>query len=282
MAEFGADFHREAAAPWWKSLFRFTPVIGTFLAVCAAVFLAMSVHAVLSPAGLMTSSSAALNVASQPLLDRTNFGWKLLLDGGRMTAYGEWWRVITSSIVHLNASHLVFNLLAIFFIGQAIERNYGATITAGVVLASAGGGALACLWFQPGVMVGGASTVAFGLMAMLFGMKIRAREQTRSAVAMVIIYFGWTFIAPGVSLWGHVGGFAGGLVIFILVAGLLGWSDRPGHAATQQKVRGAEVSAVVAGVLLIATAMWVGVANKYPVPRAPVTAISSPSSSANQ
>ena len=103
--------------------------------------------------------------------------------------------------------------------------------------------------------MGGASTVGYGLLAMLLGMKLAEREQMASAIVMVLIYFAWTIYTPGVSLWGHVGGFLGGGVSYFAVRGLLGPTAGPAQ------LRRAETGALIIGAAALIAAGAVGVIN---------------------
>src|SRR5699024_7187269 len=116
---------------------------------------------------------------------------------------------------------------------------------------------------QPEATMGGASTVGYGLLAMLLGMKLAEREQMASAIVMVLIYFAWTIYTPGVSLWGHVGGVLGGSTTYLVVRGLLGPLTGPVqdplYAPTQ--VRLAENGALIIGAAALIAAGAVGVVN---------------------
>lgn len=201
------------------------------------------------------SGQGVLYALESPLSDSDNLGWWFILSAEEMSQLNQWWRAATAAIVHLDAAHITFNMLAIYFIGQAVEQYFGHRITAAMILASAGGGALACLLFQPEATMGGASTVGYGLLAMLLGMKLTQREQIVSAIVMVVIYFAWTLYTPGVSIWGHVGGFLGGAAIYLAVRGLLGRTPGP------EQLRRAETSSLIIGAATLVAAGAVGVLN---------------------
>lgn len=231
---------------------RAIPAITSFIGVNALVFLVMIGQALFHGSGLRSFDN--------PLIDRRNIGWDLLLSSGHMSEYGQWWRAVTSSFVHLDASHLIFNLLALLFIGQAVERTLGSAVTVWAMIGAIGWGSITCLIMQPNAMMGGASTVVYGLMAALVGIKLAAREQLVSVAVMVAIYFAWSMFTPGVSLWGHVGGFIGGSVGYLAAGGLrpaLGLRAVLGdhqHTAISPATK-----AGVAGVLSIIVAAAVGV-----------------------
>lgn len=238
-------------------------MIATFVAINVTVYAAMALQAVFHVFRQGFSGRGVVYALESPLSDSQNFGWELLLSAEKMAEHGQWWRAATASIVHLDAAHIAFNMLAIYFIGQAVEQRFGHRITAGMILAAAGGGALACLTLQPEATMGGASTVGYGLLAMLLGMKLAEREQMASAIVMVLIYFAWTIYTPGVSLWGHVGGFLGGGASYLAVRGLLGSTavPVPDCDPAQAQVRRAETGALAIGAAALIAAGVVGVLN---------------------
>lgn len=238
-------------------------MIATFVAINVTVYAAMALQAVFHVFRQGFSGRGVVYALESPLSDSRNFGWELLLSAEKMAEHGQWWRAATASIVHLDAAHIAFNMLAIYFIGQAVEQRFGHRITAGMILASAGVGAFACLTLQPEATMGGASTVGYGLLAMLLGMKIAEREQMASAIVMVLIYFAWTIYTPGVSLWGHVGGFLGGSTTYFVVRGLFGPTTGPvpDPISAPTQVRRAETGALIIGAAALIAAGAVGVIN---------------------
>ncbi|RAV32279.1 rhomboid family intramembrane serine protease [Corynebacterium heidelbergense] len=185
------------------------PLTGGVIAVSCGVYLLMAVQAA-QRVGL----SAAI---TDPLQDPQNLGWKLMLMGGYMKAYDEGWRVLTAAVVHLNLTHLVLNCIFLALFGRPLERNLGSAVMAGLALTSAAGGAGASLLMHPEAPMGGASTIAYGMMALLLGLQWTHRDQLGATLVLVVLNFGFTLTTPGISLWGHVGGFVAGLAVFAVV-----------------------------------------------------------------
>lgn len=154
---------------------------------------------------------------TNPIRHPGDWGWSLLLDPGRVAAYGQWWRVLTASVVHLGLMHLLFNMFLIFLIGRELERFYGAWVVAGSMVAGASGGALACLLMQPGSAMGGASTIGYAFCVMLLGLARLRRQDLVAPFVLIAVNFGYTFTTGNVSLWGHVGGAVAGLLVAILL-----------------------------------------------------------------
>ena len=149
------------------------------------------------------------NIAEPLASPRSTVGWSLLFDAGSISAHHEWWRVLTAALVHLNPGHLILNMILIFLLGREVEREYGHVVMAALIVACASGGALACMIFEPLTPVAGASTVGFGLFAMLLALTKRRRQPLAGPLVLLAVNIGFSFFG-GVSLWGHLGGLTAG------------------------------------------------------------------------
>lgn len=141
---------------------------------------------------------------------------------GPAVASGEWWRLLAAGFLHGSLMHLAFNMFALYSIGAILEPIMRETHKWGfqaLYLGSLLGGSLGAWVLEPNVAAVGASGAVFGLLG-----------------AMVIIPairgFGWnglgvlpwlgfnlfiTFLVPGISVGGHVGGLlAGGGLAYVL------------------------------------------------------------------
>jgi membrane associated rhomboid family serine protease len=128
------------------SRFRWTPV-SIFAAVLALVFLAQSVEQVWLGGSTLVNSLA------------------LSMEGLQQ---GQIWRLISYALLHDGFWHLLGNILALLFIGLALERDIGARAT-GVVLAlfaMAGGLAFTLVHASTGGVLVGASAIGIGLLAL--------------------------------------------------------------------------------------------------------------------
>lgn len=154
--------------------------------------------------------------------------WDLMMVAPEITDGGEWWRLATSALVHLSIAHLLLNLLLIILIGRELERAYGTVTMVVSMVVCAVGGSLAALWFAPDYAVGGASTIGYGMFAMLVGLSVQRRTDVRGPLALIGVNLAFTVTAGGVSLAGHIGGLAAGA----LVALFLWWRYRRGVTST--------------------------------------------------
>ena len=81
------------------------------------------------------------------------------------------------------------------------------------MLACAVGGGLAVVWLEPLSVVGGASTIGYGLFAMLVGLSVSRGSDVRAPIALIVVNLLYSITAGGVSVSGHLGGLATGAVI---------------------------------------------------------------------
>jgi membrane associated rhomboid family serine protease len=168
-----------------------------------------------------------------------------LLDrGAALTAFGliplavgsgQWWRLITSALLHGNIVHLAFNALLLLRLGEALERPLGHGRAAALLAAGAAGGSLGVVvmaWVtvstglatvpivgrlvatSPSSISIGASGAVFGLMgALLVAHRARGLDPWRSEVgSLVVLNLVLTFLVPAISIGGHLGGFAAGWI----------------------------------------------------------------------
>ncbi len=79
-------------------------------------------------------------------------------------ADGEWWRLVTSAFLHANLIHIAFNMLMLWWFGQALESALGRGRFVGVYLVSALAGSAGALLLSPDSYTLGASGAVFGIL----------------------------------------------------------------------------------------------------------------------
>lgn len=191
-------------------------------------------------------------------LSSNNLGREMLFNAANVTLFGEWWRILTAAFVHLSLAHLGFNMLLIFLIGRDVERFYGPVVMLSLIVASAAGGALACMYFQPNVPVGGASTVGYGLFAMLISLSRIRQRDLRGPIILLLVNLGYSLMYSNVSLWGHIGGLAGGAVIAFITS-TVGEQSNGGVGASTRK----KTVAALAATAILAFTIWTGLEWHY-------------------
>ncbi|EEW15544.1 peptidase, S54 family [Corynebacterium jeikeium ATCC 43734] len=191
-------------------------------------------------------------------LSLNNLGREMLFNAANVTLFGEWWRILTAAFVHLDPAHLGFNMLLIFLIGRDVERFYGPVVMLSLIVASAAGGALACMYFQPNVPVGGASTVGYGLFAMLISLSRIRQRDLRGPIILLLVNLGYSLMYSNVSLWGHIGGLAGGAVIAFITS-TVGEQGNGGVGASISR----KTAAALAATVILAFTIWTGLGWHY-------------------
>ena len=126
---------------------------------------------------------------------------------------GENYRIITSAFLHGSALHIAFNMLLLFQLRSILERSLGLGRFVGLYFISLIGGSLGALLASSALTLTiGASGAVFGLMgALAVFVRTRGGDIWSSGIGgLLVINIMITFIAPGISVGGHLGGLAAG------------------------------------------------------------------------
>lgn len=139
-----------------------------------------------------------------------------------INVYGQWWRLITASFVHIGIQHLILNMISLYFLGIELEKIMGTWRYSILFLVACLGGNLFSYAFNESISAG-ASTGIFGLFAsyLVFAkmyphsmsLKMRANNYTLLIVLNVIN----GLLSPGIDNWGHIGGAVYGAAISLIV-----------------------------------------------------------------
>lgn len=133
----------------------------------------------------------------------------------------EPWRMLTSAVLHSPSSvmHIAFNMMALWVVGRTIEPAVGAGRYLSLLLLSAFGASVAVLLLSaPGTLTVGASGAVFGLFGALFVLLRSTGAQTGGIIALVGINMAVSFLVPGISWQGHLGGLVAGLLTALIIA----------------------------------------------------------------
>jgi membrane associated rhomboid family serine protease len=165
---------------------------------------------------------------------------------GPAVAEGDYWRLVTSGFLHVSVTHILLNMLSLFWLGRMIEPALGHARFVGIYLASLLAGSLGVIILSNDDATLGASGAIYGLLGAAI---VMARNRNISLISsgllpILAINFALTISLPGISLGGHVGGFVGGLVSTFVVEQL---AIRR-RASTGPAVAACAVVGVIAGV----------------------------------
>ena len=133
---------------------------------------------------------------------------------------GQFWRLLTATLLHSGILHLLFNLYALFALGPQLEAYFGHVRFAAIYLLSGLCGSLASYAFSDSLSVGasgaifglvGATTVYFFKYRDNFGQHGRSILQNMIFFIAINLVFG---LSSGfIDNWGHMGGLIGGAVV---------------------------------------------------------------------
>lgn len=166
---------------------------------------------------------------------------------GPPVADGEWWRLLTAGFIHAGIGHIAFNMLALWWLGGALESYIGTGRMLGIYFSAVLWGSAGAIILSPNSLTVGASGGVFGLMAaMLIIERQRGVALLGSSIgAVLVLNLAITFFLPGISIGGHLGGLVGGAAAAFAFSGF-----GKGHVA-YGKLKGPAIMGV-AGVMVAA------------------------------
>jgi membrane associated rhomboid family serine protease len=142
-------------------------------------------------------------------------GW-IFVNGalyGPVVADGDWYRLLTAAFLHYGPIHLAMNMLALWWIGRPLEYALGPLRYAMLYIVSGLAGSAGALLLDPNAVTVGASGAIFGILGAAI---VLERQQTYvlggAAITLLAVNLAFTFAVPGISIGGHLGGLAGGVL----------------------------------------------------------------------
>lgn len=172
---------------------------------------------------------------------------------GPLVANGGWYRLVTSMFLHGFLLHIVFNMVALWFIGAPVEQYLGRARYIGLYFVSGLAGAAGALLQAPLEPTVGASGAIFGILGawLIIEWQITGRL-AGNAMTLIVINLVIDFI-PGTNIsWGgHIGGLIGGILITL---GYAHW--RGGRAQYGQLGLGGVLTLVAVAVGSVAIAYF--------------------------
>lgn len=191
---------------------RFRLVTLALIAVNVVVFL---VEAVLS--GMQVDISARVLV---------NMG---AMYAPYVTSPLDLYRFVTPMFLHMDLMHLLFNMVALYSVGEVLERVLGrGSFILLYFVAGITGNAVS---YAANVFVTGGTTVSAGASTSVFGLFIAVAllavlhrgdrrfftQYSKGMLGIIAVNVAYTFLVPGISVAGHLGGALGGLIAMFMV-----------------------------------------------------------------
>ena len=126
----------------------------------------------------------------------------------------DYWRLITGGFLHSGILHIGFNMYILYWVGTMLEPSLGHARFVALYFASLLAGSFGALLLDPNAVTVGASGAVFGLMGAAFVLqRARGIDPMQSGIGPVIlINLVLGFVIPNVSVGGHLGGLAGGVL----------------------------------------------------------------------
>lgn len=134
---------------------------------------------------------------------------------------GEWWRIVSSMFLHVGFIHLIMNMIALYYLGTAVERIFGSSrFTIIYFLAGISGGITSFAFNQN--IAAGASGALFGLFGALlfFGTVYKdlfRQTMGSNLIIILIINLIFGFLVPQIDMGAHLGGLIGGYIASAIV-----------------------------------------------------------------
>ena len=125
----------------------------------------------------------------------------------------QWYRLLTSAFMHFGPIHLLLNMLILLILGNGIERAVGPLRFTVIYVVSALGGSAAVMWFAPMSNTAGASGAIFGLMGGYAVLALVLKARAQGILSLIALNVVVSVIVPGVSMAGHFGGLAVGVLV---------------------------------------------------------------------
>lgn len=180
--------------------------------------------------------------------------------GANEILYGQWWRLLTATFVHVGIIHIGTNMWCLWNLGLLGEPLLGGFGTIAVYVLTGVAGNLLSSGVEPGIVGAGASGAVFGIAGVLILLlnsphlpfpRAELRRLRRS-----VIYFAAINLAIGASTllyaggikidnMAHLGGFLSGLAMGVPLAPVLGTGREP--YLRRQRI----VFSFVAGILIL-------------------------------
>jgi membrane associated rhomboid family serine protease len=167
----------------------------------------------------------------------------------------RYYELITAAFLHASLLHIASNMIALVFVGPALEQMLGRWRFASIYLISALGGSAAIYAFgnATGSTVG-ASGAIFGLFGACLVLARKLGLDLQWLVGIIVINFVLTFSITGISKLGHIGGFVTGILTGLAIGS---WPTARTRLSTRTQATGlAGVVALVAVVVIVRAATW--------------------------
>jgi rhomboid protease GluP len=136
-----------------------------------------------------------------------------------VTIEGEWWRLFTSTFLHIGIFHLLMNMYALVYIGLLLEPYLGRARFLSAYLIAGISGSVASIFWNDLTISAGASGAIFGMYGVFVALlttkliEKSARKSLLISIGVFVFYNLANGLKGGIDNAAHIGGLLGGLVI---------------------------------------------------------------------
>jgi len=140
----------------------------------------------------------------------------------RVFADGEWWRIVTTGLMHGNLIHIAFNGMALYSLGRVLVALVSPAFLSFVFLVTVVTGSLASLWLGAGPLSVGASGGILGCLGFLLVITVKFKNvipgylQASLIQATVVVAIFGALGSAFIDNAAHAGGLLGGLLLGVL------------------------------------------------------------------
>lgn len=132
---------------------------------------------------------------------------------------GQVWRLLTCAFGHMSYFHFFLNMPFILLFSRPLERILGSKkFFLSYIFMSVFATLMIHLFSGYPIPLAGSSGVGYGLLGMYIYLFLRHGNQfssydKRFVIMFTLLGFIMTFLIPGISIAGHIGGFVGGIIL---------------------------------------------------------------------
>ena len=140
----------------------------------------------------------------------------------RVLGDGEWWRIVTTGLMHGNLIHILFNGMALYSLGRVLVALVSPAFLSFVFLFTVVTGSLASLWLGAGPLSVGASGGILGCLGFLLVITVKFKEmipgflQANLIQATIVVAIFGALGSAFIDNAAHAGGLLGGLALGVL------------------------------------------------------------------
>ena len=142
------------------------------------------------------------------------------LVGSAYVEHHQYYRWLTVALVHASWTHLLFNMLALYQLGNLVEQAMGKWRYAIILVVSLVAGSALSFFLMPAVGASvGASGMIFGLFGSMLVFGKRIGINYKNLIGTLVLNAALPLLFHNIDWHAHVGGFIGGAVVtFLLIS----------------------------------------------------------------